>query len=130
MFTRLTLLTLVTLISVSATAQRGERLAPPDALDCERENLTSFEGTLLSFESGSATHRIVLKTDWDSEESFDVSQLPSGEPRYLLNGAPMTAGEWKTIIPDPTSPPDGLRLIVWVCECPGTVVIDWRPQAH
>ena len=122
----LLVLVLLTLgCSPGVEAQRA-RLMPPAALSCDRDHLTSFEGRLERLELGDAYHRAVLRTDWDSMETFELP-FEGDEPCYLLDGQVMAPGTWRELLPDPEHPPAGLRVIAWVCEAPATVTLDWRP---
>ena len=115
------------LVSDLAFAQRGGRLAPPAALACDRNQLTSFEGVLIRHESKNGMDHVTLETDWGSEERF-VVDTTSEPPHYLVNGEPAEDDTWQELLPGCDGAGESLRLIAWVCSDPEQVVIDWRPS--
>ncbi len=110
-----------------ADGERGgrDRLAPPAALDCDRNHLTSYEGRLRALTPGPDTITVTLVTDWGSEETFavpsDSVQLRDGQPMD-----PTSLAEFLATLEPPTTVP---RLIAWVCSEPCAVTLDWRPTA-
>jgi hypothetical protein len=78
------------------------RLRPPDNVGCERNDLTSYTGSLAEF-SRSKTHvLLVIRTDADTIERVNVPNEKIGD-RALKNGD---------------------RLTAWVCKS-GAVTIQW-----
>ncbi len=105
--------------------ERGgrERLAPPAALDCDRNHLTSYEGRLLALTPAPDSLTVTLITDWDSEETFTV---PRGAV-HLRDGAPMDPAAQAAFLAALKPPTTAPRLIAWVCSDPCVVTLDWRP---
>lgn len=110
--------------ALPAQAQNRSRLAPPAVLSCERNALTSFEGSVEALRPGESSWTLVLRTDWDSLETFAFD--PSGQQIQHAE-----------LLPEPGLPayvdcgghfPPGLSVIVWVCSSPASVTVDWRPD--
>lgn len=124
-------LLLVTAVTLSA-AQRGSapgaRLAPPAAIACERNRLTSYSGRVTAVRRGTEGDTVTIETDWGSVESFTVAVAGQPEPAYLLGGKPMRAEDWPAVLNDAGEPQPDLGAIAWVCgDPPEYTVIDWRP---
>jgi hypothetical protein len=111
--------------TVTEAQHRGgrDRLAPPAALNCDRNHLTSYEGRLQALTPAPDELTVTLVTDWDSEETFTVPanavQLRDGTPM----DPPAQAAFLAALKPPTTAP----RLIAWVCAEPSSVTLDWRP---
>jgi rhodanese-related sulfurtransferase len=100
-----------------AAAGRGGRLRPPPAVTCDLNSLTLYSGRVTLFKRTKTKATIRIATDWDTTE-----QVATTNPRYLLNGEPMRAADWKRV-------GTGKRANVWVCRAAGgRTVIDWRPD--
>ncbi len=119
------LLTAVMLAPACSAQERDgrDRLAPPAALDCDRNHLTSYEGRLLALTPAPDELTVTLVTDWDSEETFTV---PAGAV-HLRDGAPMDPAAQAKFLATLKPPTTAPRLIAWVCAEPPSVTLDWRP---
>jgi len=105
-------------VSVAAAPARGGRFAPPAAVTCDRDNLTSYSGSVTMFRRTRTGTSIRIATDADIVET-----VTSRAPKYLVNGEPMKAADWKR-----SGVGKGGRAIVWVCSGASVATtIDWRP---
>lgn len=113
-------------LSVTVIAQAGgeRRLAPPAAIDCDRNLLTSYEGRVASVSANPREWTVTLTTDWGSDETFKVATSRV----QLVNGEPLESGQRPAFVDDNGLPEVDLRVIAWVCEDPATVTLDWRPS--
>jgi hypothetical protein len=105
------------------------RLAPPPVLQCDRNQLTSYSGTVTGYERTDEQTRIAITTDWGSVESFTLHH-PDGrvEELFLLWGEPFKLENWRQIETAPGDLIEGLQAIVWICEESSVgPVVDWRP---
>lgn len=92
------------------------RLRPPDAIRCDRNELTSFAGkvTRLVREKNQVT--LTMHTSADTVETIVVRDW---QPSFLLETKAFTADDWQRI-------PEGTSAIAWVCKN-GESLVDWRP---
>jgi hypothetical protein len=109
---------------------RGQRLRPPDSLQCPRNHLTAFNGTVQSFHRERDQAVIRLHTDEDTTEQFTLRHPTDHDPTawFLLKGAPFQAADWALIESAPNRLWPGMHAIVWVCDDGTNPVIDWRPS--
>lgn len=112
---------LLTLLAEPVTAQRG-RYMPPDAVGCDRNNLTSYIGEVTRYNRDASGIRITLKTDDGTVE--DVGFGPGD--KILLNGVEMQESEWRKVEEKTGKLKAGMRAIAWICRG-GRPVLDWRP---
>ena len=105
------------------------RLAPPAQVQCDRNQLTSYSGTVSTFDRQADTTHIEITTDWGSVEAFALPHPDGGpEQHFLLWGEPFKAEDWAQIEVEPGQLAEGLQAIVWVCEDESIMpVVDWRP---
>lgn len=110
--------------------QAGDRLAPPSAVTCDRNQLTSYAGEVKVFRREPESIRISMLTDWDSVEEFTLfhpGEAGSSIP-YLVFGEPMVSSDWARIEVEPGLLKPGIRAIAWVCSDPAhPPILDWRP---
>ncbi len=93
-------------------ARESRRLAPPDHLACERDQLTSYTGTVSEMELTSCEARVVIDTDWDTQEIVVLKA---------------DCCDWGSLLDDSGAPVSGLRATAWVClEGITPPVIDWH----
>jgi hypothetical protein len=119
-----TLVATLLVVTVAEAQERGgrDRLAPPAALNCDRNNLTSYEGRLFAFTPGPDEVTVTLVTDWDSEETFTVP----ADAVQLRDGVPMDAETQAAFLETLAPPTQAPRIIAWVCCDPSSVTLDWR----
>lgn len=104
--------------------QRG-RLMPPAALHCDRNDLTSYTGTVSHYSRSDEFIRLTLATDADTTEKF---ALRYSDTAMLIDGVPFTQADWGRIEAATGELRAGVRLTVWVCRDGKTpAVLDWRP---
>jgi hypothetical protein len=117
-------------VNDSAARPASGRLAPPPVLQCDRNQLTSYSGTVTSYERTDEQTRIEITTDWGSVESFTLPHADGlVEQRFLLWGEPFQSTDWSQIESAPGQLIENTQAIVWVCEHPAiTPVVDWRPR--
>jgi hypothetical protein len=107
------------------------RVAPPAALVCDRNQLTSYNGQVARYQRDETATFITIATDWGTNESVTIAHPAPDSARnhFLLNGQGFPANGWQSIETDTGELRAGMRVIVWVCGDGKTQpVIDWRPQ--
>lgn len=107
---------------------RGGRLAPPDAVTCDRNELTSYAGSAKEYRRGKDATTIVIATSAGTTETVTLRHPGTNDPskRFLIEGRPFAADDWKRIESKSGVLHPGVSLIAWVCA-DGTSIVDWRP---
>lgn len=106
----------------------GGRLAPPDAVTCDRNELTSYAGRAKEYRRAKDATTIVIETSADTIETVTLRHKGSDDPSqsYLIEGKPFTKADWKRIESKKGVLRDDVSLVAWVCTN-GATVVDWRP---
>ncbi|HYC61750.1 MAG TPA: rhodanese-like domain-containing protein [Thermoanaerobaculia bacterium] len=116
--------------TTSASRSRGGRLAPPAAVSCDRNELTSYSGRITSYKREKGRTVLVMRTSADTTERLTVAHKGSDDPSrfYLIEGTAFTSRDWTRIEAGKGKLRDKMSAIAWVCSN-GTTFIDWRPGA-
>ena len=111
-----------------ASASRGGRLAPPAAVTCDRNQLTSYTGKVKSYKRQRGKTVLVIDTSADTTERVTLTHANSDDPSrfFLIDGTPFTSRDWSRLEVRKGELKPNLSAIAWVCSN-GTNVIDWRP---
>lgn len=111
-----------------ASASRGGRLAPPAAVACDRNSLTSYAGKVKSYERQRGKTVIVLDTSADTTERVTLLHKNTDDPSrfYLIESTPFTSRDWTRIERGKGELHPDMSAVAWVCSN-GTTIIDWRP---
>ncbi|MGE0885340.1 MAG: hypothetical protein AB7P14_17480 [Blastocatellales bacterium] len=110
-------------------ASAGQRLAPPSAIKCSRDHLTSFTGRVLAYERSSSRIFIRVRTDEETTESFTLKLTRKDEAaeHFLMRGETFRQSDWKLVESAPGKLHQPMRATIWVCDDSPAPVIDWRP---
>jgi hypothetical protein len=95
---------------------------PPPAVDCDRNELTSYTGKVTRYARQPDRISLTLETDDDTVET--VSLRPGD--KILLNAREMTKGDWKLVEEKEGKLRPRMRATVWICRG-GRPVLDWQP---
>jgi len=108
---------------------RGGRIGPPASIDCPRNHLTGFMGTVLSYKRSPERIALRVRTDEATTESATLKfGKEEGPVRWLLlHGQPFKPEDWVRIESGPGRLLDGMRVMVWLCDDGRKPVFDWRP---
>lgn len=111
-----------------APVARGGRLAPPEAVTCDRNQLTSHSGRITRYKRTKGKTVLVMDTSADTVETLTVTHPGTDDPSrfYLLEGQPFTKNDWAKVEKRKGELRPNLSAIAWVCTN-GPTVIDWRP---
>ncbi len=114
--------------AAAASDARGGRLRPPDAVKCDRNQLTSFAGKVTSYRRQKDKTILVMHTSADTVETITVRHSGKADPRrsYLLDNRPFTAADWKRIERRKGVLRPNMSAVAWVCTN-GATIVDWRP---
>ena len=119
----------------TAPPQRGDarqRLAPPDLVTCERNDLTVYSGRITSYRRTPASIKLTIATDWETTERVAVRRMGGRSPQdfFLIEGRNFTAADWQRIERRPGVLRAGVRANVWVCADNRNPVVDWQSAAE
>lgn len=111
----------------TAPASRG-RLAPPAAVACDRNRLTSYAGDVTQYRRARGKTTLTIHTDSGTIEKVTITHPKTDDPsRYLLiYGTPMTARDWERIESRKGVLLPKMRAVAWVCTG-GPTIVDFRP---
>ena len=111
-----------------ASASRGGRLAPPAAVSCDRNELTSYTGKVKSYQRQRDKTVLVIDTSADTTERVTLQHKGTDDPSrfYLIDGTPFTSRDWSRIEHKKGQLNPNMSAVAWVCN-DGRAYIDWRP---
>ncbi|MDP9194564.1 MAG: rhodanese-like domain-containing protein [Acidobacteriota bacterium] len=111
-----------------ASASRGGRLAPPAAVSCDRNQLTSYAGKVKSYKRQRGKTVLVIDTSADTTERVTLLHKSTDDPSrfYLIAGTPFTGRDWSRIERRKGELHPNMSAVAWVCAG-GASIIDWRP---
>lgn len=112
----------------AASSSGGGRLAPPEAVTCDRNQLTSYAGRVTSYKRAKGKTVLVMHTSADTVETLTLTHAGSDDPSrfFLLEGKPFTAKDWSRIEKKKGELISNMSAVAWVCTG-GATIIDWRP---
>ena len=103
---------------------------PPAAITCDRNQLTSWTGSVSGYGRGSAKSWIEISTDDDTIESTEIDHhdQTDASASFLLWSKTFTAADWARIEQSPGVLIEGIRATAWIClDGQTSPVIDWQP---
>jgi rhodanese-related sulfurtransferase len=111
-----------------ASATRGGRLAPPAAVSCDRNQLTSYAGKVKSYKRQRGKTVLVIDTSAGTTERVTLLHKGTDDPArfYLIDGTPFTSRDWSRIEHSKGRLHPNMSAVAWVCSN-GTSIVDWRP---
>ena len=129
----------VAVLSVSATGgalspqrQPRGRIAPSSGLKCDRNDLTLYDGRVLSHRRRMGSTFLRVRTNFDTTEEVTIRHPATDDPSefYLLKGEAFTKSDWRLIEKRRNVLRPGMRANVWVCRDNPSVqpVVDWQPD--
>lgn len=94
------------------------RLRPPDAVKCDRNQLTAYIGRVTQYRREKDETILTIATSAGTVETVTVRGEPSRS--YLLEGKRFDEERAERVVRP------GASAIAWVCKN-GTTIVDWRP---
>ena len=66
------------------------RIMPPAALECDRNDLTSYDGRILSYRRRKGSTYLRIRTNYDTTEAVTIRHPGTSDTSkfYLINGEP------------------------------------------
>ncbi|MFC1696620.1 hypothetical protein ACFL1C_10990 [Pseudomonadota bacterium] len=107
------------------------RLAPPPAITCDRNQLTSWTGEVTGYRRQENQTWLEISTDEDTVEhtTIDHAGQPDASARYLLWGEAFLEPNWSDIEQSSGKLIDGIRATAWICLDGATApIVDWQPR--
>lgn len=112
--------------------ESGGRIMPPSGLKCDRNDLTVYDGKVLTYRRRKGSTFLRMRTNFDTSEVVTLRHPGTDDPSefYLLNGEPFTRSDWRRIEKRKNVLRPGMRANVWVCRGNPAIqpVVDWRPD--
>lgn len=116
------------LLASSIVAAQG-RLRPPAFVTCDRNQLTSFTGRVVSLSRDADATRLVMDTDEATKERLTIRH-PKGDASawFYRAGQPFAPEDWAVLLPGGRLRADA-RATAWVCATETNPKIDWALPA-
>jgi hypothetical protein len=104
------------------------RLRPPDAVKCDRNQLTSFSGAVTQWSRNANSAQLSMDTDSGTKEAFTLrfDKAAPVENWFLLGGELFRDQDWQKVELSVGRLRPGIQAIVWICEGAANPIIDWR----
>jgi rhodanese-related sulfurtransferase len=111
-----------------ASVSRGGRLAPPAAVTCDRNQLTSYAGKVKSYKRKHGKTVLVIDTSYGTTETVTLTHKGGDDASrfYLIDSTPFTARDWNRIERRKGALLPNMSAVAWVCRN-GATIVDWRP---
>jgi rhodanese-related sulfurtransferase len=110
----------------AGSAGTGGRLAPPAAVGCDRNQLTSYAGRVIGYRRTAAETRLLISTSAGTVEKLYVRHGDAPLRSHLMDGQIMKSEDWSRVESEKGELREMVSAIAWVCA-DGTTVVDWRP---
>lgn len=112
-----------------APQEGGGRIAPPAAITCSRDHLTSYNGKIIYYRRTSSRTVLRVRTDWDTTEQVTLRHGRNKNPQrwFLLRGDAFMQEDWAKIETSRGRLRPDVRANVWVCDDGRNPVVDWQP---
>ena len=80
--------------------ERTGRIMPPSGLKCDRNDLTVYDGKVLTYRRRKGSTFLRIRTSFDTTEAVTIRHPGTDDPSefYLLNGEPFTRSDWRRIV--------------------------------
>jgi len=106
------------------------RLLVPQYVSCERNELTSWAGSVTQLQRGEKLTSLIINTDDGTTESLALNHRDNNElmTHFYLNGLIMTTREWRNIADDKGTLRRATRATIWLCLDGKTPpIVNWQP---
>jgi rhodanese-related sulfurtransferase len=114
-------------VEAPAVSSGAGRLAPPAAVECDRNQLNGFAGRVTRYRRERDKTTLVMKTSAGTTETIVVRHKGVDPARfYLIDGTPFTARDWNRVEGKKHALRRDMSAVAWVCRG-GRTIVDWRP---
>ncbi|WP_444929957.1 hypothetical protein ACJJIF_19600 [Microbulbifer sp. SSSA002] len=118
------------LIFLSSPGLLAQRLAVPEYVTCNRNQLTSWQGTVERLERAGDEVKIWISTDYGTREFLKLA-MPDWQGtlgQFRLRGNTFRDADWGSLFDTAGKIKPGVKAIIWLCNTEGVKpVIDWQP---
>jgi len=113
----------------ASAASGATRVQPPAAVACARDQVTSYNGSVLRYARKLGHTELRIRTDWDTNETVRLRHPGTDDPSpwFLLAGQPFQPSDWARIESRSGRLQPGLRVVAWVCSDGRNPLVDWQP---
>ncbi|MBY6190695.1 hypothetical protein KUV22_09740 [Microbulbifer agarilyticus] len=118
------MLSLVAPLEVAA-----QRLAVPEYVTCDRNQLTSWQGEITRVTRQGNGIDLAIATDYGTSESLTMTGASWEEvlAQFRLAGRPFRADDWDRLFDTEGNHQPGLRAIVWLCQAADQQpIVNWQ----
>ena len=116
--------------AAEATAGRAGRgrLAPPAHIRCDVNDVTVYNGRVISYSRTTGKTKLTIRTDYDTTETVVLTHPKTDDPSkwFFVFGNAFLAKDWQRIEKKKGTLLPNMRANAWVCT-DGKAIIDWRP---
>ncbi|MCL1126378.1 hypothetical protein [Shewanella surugensis] len=118
--TRIKLITpiLVILICSFNTHSQTGRLRVPEYVECPRDQVSSWQGRVITYHRSNSMISLVIDTDANTTEKIKIhyTKLEQLFKQLYLRGQPFKATDWPTIEQSKSIIRDNTLVTVWFCQ--------------
>jgi hypothetical protein len=109
-------------LASAGSAHAAGRVMPPAQVRCDRNQLTSYFGDVVSYKRNASRVSLRIATDYGTVEDVDAST-----ERFLYQGRAFTSADWQRVERKPGVLRKGTRATAWVCSDGKTPpLVDWN----
>lgn len=124
-------LALAALAAMPVARQGPPRMPPPAAVECARDHLTAYVGTVVRYQREADRTSVRIRTDWDTTETVSIRHPGSDPSRWFrIEGKPFRSQDMARIEDKPGQLRAGLRAAAWVCDDGRNPIVDWNPPTE
>ena len=115
-----------------AGGRGGGRVMAPEGLKCELDDLTLYDGEVLTYVRKLGSTYVRVRTNFDTTEEVTLRHPGTDDPTkfFLIDGGAFKPADWRKIEGEKYKLRPGMRANIWVCIGDTTIqpVIDWQPD--
>ncbi|MCA0900274.1 MULTISPECIES: hypothetical protein [Microbulbifer] len=107
----------------------AQRLAVPEYVTCDRNQLTSWQGEITRVNRKGNSVDLAIETDYGTSESMTMAGASWEEviAQFRLAGRPFTADDWSQLFDTEGNHRRGLRAIIWLCQADDQPpIVNWQ----
>ena len=113
----------------SSSTEDG-RVRPPVVVTCDRNNLTSYTGRVITYSRRAGLMTMTIQTDWDTTETVTLRHPAKTDPSrwFLVRGKTFRKSDWSRIELSRGRLRPRMRVSAWVCTDGRKPILDWEPS--
>ncbi|WP_445355827.1 hypothetical protein ACJJI5_06335 [Microbulbifer sp. EKSA008] len=111
----------------------AQRLAVPEYVTCDRNQLTSWQGEITKLVRVKDGVKLWVATDHGTNEVLNLT-MPNWKEvlgQFRIHGRNFHSSDWEKLIDTKGKLKVGMKAIVWLCNTEGiSPVINWQPPSE